>query len=256
MTDDVSPRRRLDAAVAERGLARSRSQARTYLDAGWVRVNGRVATKASTSVGEADEVTLVRSDPYVSRAAHKLRGALADTGLQPTGRALDAGASTGGFTQVLLECGCDPVYAVDVGHGQLAPSIAADPCVRAREGLNLRDLTLDDVDGELMDWIVADVSFISLRVLLEPLLRVLRPAGVALLLVKPQFEVGRGGLGRGGVVRDDAQRAAAVDAVAAAASDLGRVPTWVGPSRLPGQNGNVEYFLLLGTPPRGGSPVV
>jgi 23S rRNA (cytidine1920-2'-O)/16S rRNA (cytidine1409-2'-O)-methyltransferase len=242
--------------VADRGLARSRSQARSYLDAGWVRLNGRIVTKASTPVDDADDVALVRSDPYVSRAAHKLRGALVDTGLRPSGRALDAGASTGGFTQVLLESGCDPVYAVDVGHGQLDPSIAADPRVRVREGLNLRDLVVDDLDGVPVDWIVADVSFISLRVLLEPLLRVLRPAGGALLLVKPQFEVGRGGLGRGGVVRDEAQRSAAVDAVASMAADLGRAPTWMGPSRLPGQNGNVEYFLLLGTAPRGGSPVV
>ncbi|WP_036923155.1 TlyA family RNA methyltransferase [Propionicicella superfundia] len=254
--DGAVPRRRLDAELAARGLVRSRSQARACLDAGWVRVNGRTITKGSTLVGDADEVTLAQRDPYVSRAAHKLLGALADTGLRPSGRALDAGASTGGFTQVLLESGCAPVYAVDVGHGQLAPTLAADPRVRVREGVNLRDLTRADLDEEPVDWVVADVSFISLRLLLAPLLDALRPGGAALLLVKPQFEVGRQRLGRGGVVRDAARRDEAVAAVAALAADLGHPPTWSGPSRLPGQDGNIEHFLLLGAPPHGGSRVV
>ena len=236
---------RLDAAVATRGLARSRVQARAYVDAGQVSVNGIVVTKPARPVTPADEIVVAAADPYVSRAAHKLLGALADTGLTPSGRALDAGASTGGFTQVLLESGCDPVYAVDVGHGQLAGPIAEDPRVRVREGCNLRDLTLADVGGEPVDWIVADVSFISLRLLVEPLVSVLAVHGTALLLVKPQFEVGRERLGSGGVVRSATDRERAVDEIAALATRLGYPPRWRGESILPGQDGNVEYFLLL-----------
>ncbi len=244
---------RLDTVLAERGLVRSRTHAKHLLAAGRVQVNGQVVTKASTRIEETDVVTVSGGDPYVSRAASKLRGALEDTGLQPSGRALDAGASTGGFTQVLLESGCDPVYAVDVGHGQLAEPIACDPRVRVRERLNLRELDLAHLDGEPVDWLVADVSFISLTLLLERLLGVLRPTGSALLLVKPQFEVGKGRLGRGGVVRDPVLREQAVSAVAAHAAELGHPPTWRGPSQVLGRDGNVEYFLLLGAhPPRTG----
>ncbi len=241
----MDPAQRLDAALTARGLARSRSQAQTYLAAGWVLVNGQVTMKPSYRVASSDDVSLTASDKYVSRAAHKLRGALTAAGVRPHGRALDAGASTGGFTQVLLEEGCDPVYAVDVGHGQLAPEIAADPRVRVRERLNVRDLTLADLDREQVDWLVGDLSFISLQLVLEPLLAVLAPQGDAFLLVKPQFEVGKQALGAGGVVRSAAQRADAVAAVGALATKLGRPPRWQGESVLPGQDGNVEYFLLL-----------
>lgn len=236
---------RVDAALTLRGLARSRSQAQAYIASGWVLVNGSRITKPSHRVTAGDEISLTASDPYVSRAAHKLRGALTAADVRPQGRALDAGASTGGFTQVLLESGCDPVYALDVGHGQLAPQLAADPRVRSREGLNVRDLTLTDLDDNPVDWLVADLSFISLKLVLAPLLAVLAPPGGAMLLVKPQFEVGREALGPGGIVRSDEQRTRAVAAVAAEASRLGRTPRWQGESVLPGQDGNVEYFLLL-----------
>lgn len=241
----MQPGTRLDAALTARGLTRSRAQAHSYITAGWVLVNGTVTTKPATRVTATDEVALTACDPYVSRAAHKLAGALAAAGVRPAGRALDAGASTGGFTQVLLDSGCDPVYAVDVGHGQLAPEIAADPRVRVREGLNVRDLSPADLDDRPVDWLTADLSFISLRLVLAPLLSVLTPAGRAMLLVKPQFEVGRDRLGAGGVVRSAAQRTEAVAAVAAEASRLGRTPQWQGESVLPGQDGNVEFFLLL-----------
>lgn len=237
---------RLDQALTARGLARSRSQAKHWLDEGRVLVNQRTVTKASSRIEPSDVVQVIGDDHYVSRAGTKLRGALDDTGLCPEGRALDAGASTGGFTQVLLEAGCDPVYAVDVGHGQLAPVVARDPRVRVRERLNLRSLDLSHLDGQQVDWIVADVSFISLTILLDRLLAVLRPTGSAMLLVKPQFEVGRQALGSTGVVRDPRLREQAVGNVASRAAELGYPPTWQGPSRVRGQDGNVEYFLALG----------
>ena len=236
---------RLDLVLVRRGLARSRGQAADAIKAGRVLVNGQPAHKPSEPVSDADDVQFTGGDHYVSRAAHKLIGALDASGVIVTGRVLDAGACTGGFTQVVLERGADTVYAVDVGHDQLAASISDDPRVRVREGLNLRDLTLADFDGEPVDLIVGDVSFISLSLLLAPLLAVLRPDGAALLLVKPQFEVGRGGLDARGVVRDPAVRDRCVDAVAARAAELGWPEAWRAPSRTPGTGGNIEWFLLL-----------
>ncbi len=245
---------RLDQALVGRGLARSRGQAAEAVRNGHVRVNGRLATKPSAPVDASDAIEVGVADHYVSRAAHKLNGALDDSGLPVGGRVLDAGASTGGFTQVALERGADAVYAVDVGHGQLAAALRDDPRVVVREGLNLRDLSLDQLDGRAVDLIVGDVSFISLRLLLAPLLAVLRPDGAALLLVKPQFEVGRGGLDARGVVRDENVRRQCVDAVAAEAARLGRPEAWRGVSRTPGTAGNVEWFLLLrGRPSSGGA---
>ena len=236
---------RLDAALVERGLARSRAAAQASIAAGAVTVNGVPAAKASQSVRPTD-VLHAQIDPWVSRAAHKLLGALADSGTQVPARVLDAGASTGGFTQVCLERGAERVYAVDVGHDQLARRLRDDPRVVIWERTNLRDLTLGHVEGEPVGLIVADVSFISLRLLLPALLRVLAPEGSALLLVKPQFEVGRGGLDDHGVVRDAALREQAVRQVCDAAIDLGRPVAWTGPSRLAGENGNQEYFVALG----------
>lgn len=237
-------RLRLDAALVRRGLARSRGQARDLIVAGRVRVNGAQAAKASLPVTDADLLE-ADADPYVSRAAHKLVGALEASGVRPHGRALDAGASTGGFTQVLLERGCEHVYAVDVGTGQLVDALRRDPRVTARDHLNLRDLTLADVGGRPVDLIVGDVSFISLTLLLEPMLGVLRDDGVALLLVKPQFEVGRRGLDSHGVVTDATLRDRAVDAVVDAARPLGWTCVWRGRSPLPGGEGNVEFFVEL-----------
>jgi len=236
---------RLDHALVIRGLARSRSQASEAVRAGRVSVNGSTVGKPSSPVADSDAIELTGADHYVSRAAHKLLGALDETGLAVRGRVLDAGASTGGFTQVLLERGAEVVHAVDVGHDQLVAHVRRDPRVRVHEGLNLRDLTLDHLDGELVDLVVGDVSFISLRLLLPQLLTVLRPSGRALLLVKPQFEVGRGGLDSRGVVRDDAVRVRCVDDVAEQALTLGWGQEWRGVSRTPGTSGNVEYFLLL-----------
>jgi len=233
---------RLDVALVERGLARSRTQAARLLAEGRVTLNGTPAAKASTPVHDGDEIAAVE-ERWVSRAAHKLLGALDDSGVAVAGRVLDAGASTGGFTQVCLDRGATRVYAVDVGHGQLAEPISANPRVVVHEGLNLRDLTLDNLDGAPVDLVVGDVSFISLTLLLPRLLGALAQDGEALLLVKPQFEVGRERLGAGGVVRDPALREQAVAGVVAAAEALGWRERWRGESRLPGASGNVEYFV-------------
>ena len=238
------PSQRLDLVLVRRGLARSRGQACDLIRAGQVTVDGRSTTKISALVPESAQLEVV-ADPWVSRAAHKLLGALDEAQVEVPARVLDAGASTGGFTQVLLARGAQRVYAVDVGHDQLAPTLRADPRVVVREGLNLRDLVLDDVEGDPVGLVVADVSFISLRLLLAPLVSVLRPDGSALLLVKPQFEVGRGVLSSRGVVLSSEARAAAVDGVAETAAALGWVETWRGPSRLPGPAGTIEWFLLL-----------
>lgn len=233
---------RLDLALVERGLARSRTQAAALIREGMVSVNGRPADKASQAVGEHDVVSAT-TDDWVSRAAHKLIGALDQSCTSVRGRVLDAGASTGGFTQVCLERGAGTVYAVDVGHGQLVDRLQRDPRVHVREGLNLRDLTLEHLDGQPVDLIVGDVSFISLSLLLPSLGPALTPGGTALLLVKPQFEVGRERLGSGGVVRDPTLRVEAVDRIAAAATELGWREAWRGQSVLPGSAGNVEYFI-------------
>ncbi len=184
---------RLDRALVARGLARSRTHAQQLIDAGVVTVDGATATKPALEVGDDAVLAAAHPDHYVSRAAHKLLGALdACPELPVTGRtALDVGASTGGFTQVLLERGAARVHAIDVGHGQLAAEIAADPRVVAREGLNARDLTAADLGGDRPDLVVADVSFISLTLLLVPILGAASDSADLLLMVKPQFEVGR-----------------------------------------------------------------
>lgn len=235
---------RLDVALVSRGLVRSRNQAARLISDGQVLVDGARAQKPSQPVSDGTAISAT-IDPWVSRAAHKLLGALDESGTPVSGRVLDAGASTGGFTQVCLVRGADRVYAFDVGHDQLAPELGADPRIVRRDGLNLRELTIADVDDQPVDLVVGDVSFISLTLLLAPLLAVLADDGVALLLVKPQFEVGRNRLGHGGVVRDARAREQAVAAVVARAAELGWRCDWQAPSRLPGSDGNVEHFVRL-----------
>jgi 23S rRNA (cytidine1920-2'-O)/16S rRNA (cytidine1409-2'-O)-methyltransferase len=235
---------RLDRALVERGLARSRTHAQALIAAGAVTVNGEPVRRPAEPVRPDDAID-AETDPSVSRGAHKLRGALDDLGFVPSGRALDAGASTGGFTQVLLERGCREVTAVDVGTDQLAPSLRADPRVRMFERTNLRDLTLAHVGGEPVDLVVADVSFISLVLLVDRLIEVTRPDGRLLLMIKPQFEVGRERLGKGGVVRDETLRQAAVDGVVEAAAQLHWRAVATVPSRVLGPAGNLEYFALF-----------
>jgi 23S rRNA (cytidine1920-2'-O)/16S rRNA (cytidine1409-2'-O)-methyltransferase len=215
-------------------------------------VNGTVVHRASVPVGPAD-VLAATPDPYVSRGAHKLIGALDDLGIQVCGRALDAGAATGGFTQVLLERGCTQVYAVDVGTDQLAPVVRADPRVVVREQTNLRALTLDLLDRAPVDLVVADLSFIPLAVVLDRLIGVARPDADVLVLVKPQFEIGRARLGKNGVVREPALRRGAVAGVAELAAAIGWPARRCVRSQVPGPAGNVEFFLWLRRGAGGGS---
>ncbi|MEL4357381.1 MULTISPECIES: TlyA family RNA methyltransferase [unclassified Luteococcus] len=237
---------RLDVAMVERGLARSRSLARKLVEDGLVQVAGKPAGKASQMVPADAEITMTEHVQWASRAAFKLLGALDSLGWERVPeRVLDAGASTGGFTEVLLSRGALQVYAVDVGHGQLVDGLRTDPRVVVREGLNLRDLSVADLGNRPVDLVVCDVSFISLKLLLEPLFGALAPAGRALLMVKPQFEVGRKNLTSTGVVRDEQLRLAAVDDVVAHAADLGWRAVWREPSQLPGPAGNIEYFVLF-----------
>ena len=241
---------RADVALAARGLARSRTEGAALIRAGQVLLDGRPVRRPSDRV--AADATLRLRDPgprYVSRAAHKLVSALeAFPDVAVAGRrALDAGASTGGFTQVLLERGAERVAAVDVGHDQLAPPVRADPRVLVREGLNVRDLTAEDIDGPV-DLVVSDLSFISLRLVLAPLAGVCRPGAELLLMVKPQFEVGRRALPRSGVVTDPDARRDAVAGVAAAALGAGLAPRGLTRSGLAGQDGNAEFFLRLRRP--------
>jgi 23S rRNA (cytidine1920-2'-O)/16S rRNA (cytidine1409-2'-O)-methyltransferase len=246
------PRRlRLDQELVRRKLARSREHASELITAGRVKVSGAVARKPATGV-TTDVAIVVADDPdtpdYVSRGGHKLAGALAafgPLGLEVRGRrVLDAGASTGGFTDVLLRAGAAEVVAVDVGYGQLAWRLRQDERVRVHDRTNIRELSLTLIDGPV-DLVVGDLSFISLELVLDPLLAVTRPDGDLALMVKPQFEVGRERVGKGGVVRDLALRAEAVSAVAAGAARRGWGARAVTTSPLPGPSGNVEFFLWL-----------
>ena len=242
---DGVEQQRLDRELVRRGLARSRSHAQSMISLSGVRLNGQVITRAAHLVSTTDRLD-VTHDHYVSRAAHKLLGALDDLDLDVAGcRALDAGASTGGFTQVLLERGCRAVVAVDVGTDQFVSELRQDPRVQVWERTNLRDLKLDHVDGVPVDFVAADVSFISLRMILAQLVSVTRTDGRLLVMIKPQFEVGRTAIGKSGVVRSPSLRQQAVNGVAEVAADLGWPVQAVVPSRLPGPAGSVELFALM-----------
>lgn len=248
----MPPRRlRLDAELVRRGLARSREHASELIAAKRVKVQGALASKPATGV-TTDVAILVAEDPdrpdYVSRGGHKLAGALAAFG--PLGlvvegrRCLDAGASTGGFTDVLLRGGAAQVVAVDVGYGQLAWPIRTDERVVVHDRTNVRELTPELIGGPV-DLVVGDLSFISLELVMDALLGVTATDGDLALMVKPQFEVGKDRVGKGGVVRDPALRAEAVVAVATAAARRGWGARAVTVSPLPGPSGNVEFFLWL-----------
>jgi 23S rRNA (cytidine1920-2'-O)/16S rRNA (cytidine1409-2'-O)-methyltransferase len=235
------PDSRLDAALGERGLARSRTHAAKLIADGLVTVDGVAQVKPSFRVRESAQIVVAGADHYVSRAAHKLIAALDAFAIDPRGRvAVDAGASTGGFSQVLLERGAARILALDVGHGQLASEIQENDSVISVEGFNIRDLTRDWVEARLQSpefrksglptLVVADLSFISLGLVLQPLRDSVDPAADFVLLVKPQFEVGRGGI-REGIVRDQGAR---------------QMPTaGVIPSPIAGSSGNREYLVWL-----------
>lgn len=241
-----STRLRLDQALLARGLAPTRARAQALIMAGLVRVDGRCVDKPGASVPSTAVLELSGPDhPWVSRGGVKLAAALAAFNVDPRGKnCLDVGASTGGFTDVLLAGGAARVTAVDVGRGQLDERLRADPRVVVRDGINARFLTARDVDAPF-DLIVVDVSFISLRLVLPALVPLLAPVGEVVALVKPQFEAGRRQVGKGGVVRDAAVREAAIAAVLAAAESLGLRCCGRLPSPLPGPAGNVEELVHL-----------
>ncbi len=250
----MSRRLRLDAELVRRGLARSREQAAELIASGRVAVGGQTAAKPASQVSVDAAITVARvSDQpdYVSRGGHKLAGALAAFGgVTVTGRrCLDAGASTGGFTDVLLRAGAAHVVAVDVGYGQLAWSLQTDPRVTVLDRVNVRALEPEQV-APPPGLVVADLSFISLALVIPALVSCAAPDADYLLMVKPQFEVGKDNVG-GGVVKDPDLRAAAVAKVAAVAGEYGLGVAGITASPLPGPAGNVEYFLWLcrGAPP-------
>lgn len=242
-------RARLDSELVRRGLARSRDHAGELIAAGRVLLHGQVAQKAATAVDPGAPV-LVKDDPtdegWASRGAHKLLGALdafADVVVRGR-RCLDAGASTGGFTDVLLRRGAREVVAVDVGYGHLLWRLRNDDRVKVVERTNVRTLTREEIEGPV-DLIVADLSFISLALVLPAMTSVAGPGADLVPMIKPQFEIGKERLGSGGVVRDPEHRAETVIAVCAAAGALGWGTVAVTASPLPGPSGNVEYFAHL-----------
>ena len=239
---------RLDQALVARGLARSRTHAAALIAEGRVTSAGQVLSKASLQVDDGKDLAVEHSeeDSYVSRAGHKLAGALdAFPAITVAGkRCLDAGASTGGFTDVLLRGGAAHVVAVDVGHGQLVPQLRNDPRVEVHEGLNVRYMSAGDIGGTVA-LTVADLSFISLTMVVLPLALSTEPGGDLVLMVKPQFEIGKDRLGRTGVVNSERERRMAVEKVANAALDAGVDLCGLAASPLPGQDGNVEYFLWI-----------
>lgn len=240
--------RRLDAELTRRGLARSREHARELIDIGAVVVRGSVAMKAATQVNDSDSIVVQTEESghgYVSRGAVKLAGALDHfSEIKVDGRhCLDAGASTGGFTEVLLRRGAAEVLAVDVGYGQLAWSLRVDERVHVFERMNVRSMSAEDFPFR-PTLVVADLSFISLTIVLPAMRATAEEGADFVLMVKPQFEVGREQVGDG-VVRDLALRAGAIHKVAKAAMELGLVVRGIVASSLPGPSGNVEFFLWL-----------
>ena len=240
---------RLDALLVSRGLAASRERARALILAGQVSVDGRVVSKAGTAVKAGAEIALAQADhPYVGRGGVKLAHALDAFAIDPSGAlALDVGASTGGFTDLLLRRGAARVVALDVGHGQLDWRLRNDPRVVVIERVNARTLTAVDLpeDARSFDIITIDVSFISLALVLPAIAPMLRPRGHLVALVKPQFEAGRDEVGKGGIVRDEAVQARVVEEVASAANRLGLVRAGSVESPITGVEGNREFFLHL-----------
>jgi 23S rRNA (cytidine1920-2'-O)/16S rRNA (cytidine1409-2'-O)-methyltransferase len=242
----ISDSVRLDELLVARGLFPSRSRARDAILRGTVMVDGRIAAKAGEAV--RPEADLAAADParaYVSRAALKLIAALDHFALDPAGAdALDIGASTGGFTEVLLERGAEHVTALDVGHGQLHAKLAADPRVTSLEGVNARYLKAADLAGRVPDFLVSDVSFISLKLALPPALALAADGASGVFLVKPQFEAGREAIGKGGLVRDPAEAERIAEEMH---TWLDRQPGWraigLQPSPIEGGDGNREYLL-------------
>ena len=239
---------RADLALVQRGLFESRARAREAIEAGLVTAAGRAVRKPSEPIAPDAAIAATPPHPYVSRSALKLAAALDAFGIDPAGRdCLDLGASTGGFTEVLLGRGAARVHAVDVGHGQLHARLASDGRVVSLEGTDAR--TLGELLGDRQFALVTmDLSFISARLVLPTLQPLFAPGCALLILVKPQFEVGRAGIGRGGIVRDEGARQRAMDGVADCAVGLGFALLGTMPSPLPGRDGNLEWLLAARWP--------
>lgn len=241
---------RLDIELVIRDLARSRTQAGALVSAGRVSVNGKVVTKPSHKIAPEDAVKISEGIDFVSRAGHKLAHALKEFAIRPSGLCLDAGASTGGFTQVLLENGAEKVIAIDVGHNQLVPEIKDDPRVVSLEGQNLRDFSLEQLaavaSGRPVELVVADLSFISLTLVSEKLAE-LAAGAPQIWLIKPQFEVGKHSLSATGVVSSRAERRRAIEQVLDSARESNLHCQNITESPIKGTNGNVEYLALLGS---------
>ncbi len=242
-------RTRLDVALTERGLVETRSRAQALIMARRVTVNERCVDKPGTAIAADDELRVVALDhPWVGRGGIKLAHAVEEFGIGLEGRTcLDIGASTGGFTDVMLKSGAARVYAVDVGYGQIDASLRNDPRVVNRERVNARYLSADDFD-EPIDFVSIDVSFIPLKLILPPLVGILRAGGELVALIKPQFEVGKADVGKGGIVRDVAKREAAVGAVKATLESLGFSVVGLIESPIKGAEGNVEYLVYARRP--------
>jgi 23S rRNA (cytidine1920-2'-O)/16S rRNA (cytidine1409-2'-O)-methyltransferase len=244
----VGKRIRLDQALVQRGLFASRHQAQTAIMAGEVRINGHVAAKPSDLIQEQHEISVATRNRYVGRGGIKLEGAIEHFGIVCQGRtALDIGASTGGFTDCLLQKGASKVFAVDVGHGQLAWKIRDDPRVVALEKTNARYLSREEIQ-EPIEICVTDVSFISLTLILPNAFELLTPDGVILALIKPQFELAREDVGRGGVVRSAELHEKAQQKIVAFAPTIGAEVAGLVPSRIAGTDGNQEFFICLRKP--------
>ena len=244
---------RIDRHLVDLGLAPSRERARAILMTGDVLVDDAPVTKAGALVDDGATVRVRgRDHPFVSRGGVKLDGALEDLGVSVEGAiVLDVGASTGGFTDCCLRRGAAAVYAVDVGRGQMAHRIAKDPRVTLLEGINARSLEPEMLPGPA-DLAAIDVSFISIAKIFEAVAACLAPGGEILAMVKPQFEVGRGRVGKGGVVRDEADRRSAVEGVVEFARARGFAPLGAADARIRGPKGNRETFVLLARPEAGG----
>lgn len=233
---------RLDRLLVDRGLAESREKAQALIMAGEVLVNGQKASKPGHAVASDAAIQVLARPPFVSRGGLKLAGALQRFAIDPAGKVcLDIGASTGGFTDALLQACAARVHAVDVGAGQLAWSLRTDPRVVLHEGVNARELAESEI-GESVDLIVCDVSFISVLLILPAAVPLLRPGGQMVILIKPQFEVGKGQVGKGGIVRDPALRQAACDRVQQAVRQFG-FTTEIMDSPILGAEGNQEFLL-------------
>jgi 23S rRNA (cytidine1920-2'-O)/16S rRNA (cytidine1409-2'-O)-methyltransferase len=233
---------RLDRLLVDRGLAESREKAQALIMAGEVVLNGQKASKPGQPVSHDCAVEVLARPPYVSRGGFKLAAALDQFAIDVAGKVcLDVGSSTGGFTDALLQSGAARVHALDVGAGQLAWRLRTDPRVVIHEGINARELRLDHI-GELVDLITCDVSFISVTLILPAAAPLLQPGGQMVILIKPQFEVGKGQVGKGGIVREPQLHQAACDRVTCAVRDLG-FATSIIQSPIRGAEGNKEFLL-------------